>query len=249
LSAVTILMPVFNRQEFVAEAIEAAAWQSHQGTRVLVYDDGSTDGSLSAIERALNRMPGEIAARVEVHRGEHVGHGPARRWLLENCQTDLMAWLDSDDWCDPLRVESQLELLERDRLDVCFSWLRFFSGTSPRASRIIKEIYPSTWTVKRSSLTQMGTGTAFFNRRAADLALAVPVIQTGGWDVVWCLSLVAAGMRLGCVPRPLYSVRRHPGRITARKNLPEINEQRVRDRAIIAEACARIEAGEVPGVT
>ena len=53
---VTIVIPCFNGESFVAEAIESALGQTYPHREVIVIDDGSTDGSLDVIKSFGDRV-------------------------------------------------------------------------------------------------------------------------------------------------------------------------------------------------
>lgn len=236
---VTILMPVHNRPAYVVEALDSCLAQTHEATQVLVYDDGSTDDTPEVLFRFLSRLSTGLQRRVRVVRDdENHGQGHARRWLVQNFETPLAAWCDSDDLLPRDRLARQVAILERDGFDVVFGWLQFFNdGCRPGGATIYK-IDPSTWTRDPASL-RLATGTALFGRRAADLVPQHP-INRGAWDVVWTMALLCHRLRIGLLRGVTYYCRRHPGRITYRKNDPELAEVRAVERAWIAEECRRL---------
>lgn len=237
---VTILMPVFNRPGFVLEALDSCLSQSYPSTRVLVCDDGSTDSTPEALHGFCARLPSHLAERITVVRAEHGGQGVARRWLVRAFETPLAAWCDSDDLLPRDRLALQVRAMEQQRADVVFGWLRFFhDGRKPGGATVYK-IDPSRWTRDPASL-RLATGTALFNRPAADLVPQHP-INHGAWDVVWTMALICHRLRIGMCPAVTYYCRRHPGRITVRKSLPEVARMRTEERAWIAEECRRLAA-------
>src|SRR5690606_13569801 len=162
---VTVLIPVYNRAGMIATALDAALSQTHP-VQVLVYDDGSDDGTPEEVLRFRDGLPAHLQERLMLVDGPRRGHGYARRWLIEHCPTEIAAWLDSDDWCAPDRIARQLALMHAGRYDAVFSWFRRWDR-DPRAGRVCP-IDPGKWTRERSSLEgNMGTPTALFGRRAA----------------------------------------------------------------------------------
>jgi glycosyltransferase involved in cell wall biosynthesis len=92
---VTVGMPVHNGAFYLVTALESIREQTHQNLQVLVFDDGSTDGS------------GELArafpdARLEVLAGrERAGVGAARQRLKTAAAGDYLVWCDADDVFEP----------------------------------------------------------------------------------------------------------------------------------------------------
>jgi glycosyltransferase involved in cell wall biosynthesis len=97
-------MPVFNGEQFIAEAIESVLAQSLRPSELVVVDDGSTDGSAAVAERFSD---------VTLIRNEHHGVSVARNTGVEHSGGDLIAFLDADDLMKPDRLERQVAALGR----------------------------------------------------------------------------------------------------------------------------------------
>jgi hypothetical protein len=106
-SLVTILIPVYNAREYVRAAVESALAQTHQNLEILVVDDGSTDGSLEALEGIADDR---LFIRRQVNRGKPAVFNAA----LEKARGDYLCVLDADDLMGPSRVAVLLERLERE---------------------------------------------------------------------------------------------------------------------------------------
>lgn len=111
---VSILIPCFNAERWIAQCIESALSQTWSEKEVIVVDDGSTDGSLEIIKR--------YADRIRFEGGPNCGANVARNRLLEMAGGEWLQYLDADDYLLPNKVRRQLEVLE-DNLsaDVIFS--------------------------------------------------------------------------------------------------------------------------------
>ena len=105
---VSVVMPVYNSQEYLAEAIESVLGQTYVHWELLLVDDGSTDASL-AIETEYATLHRD---RVRILR--HPGHRglPASRNLgIANARGEFVAGLDSDDVWLPERIQHQVQLM------------------------------------------------------------------------------------------------------------------------------------------
>jgi glycosyltransferase involved in cell wall biosynthesis len=102
---VSVVMPAFDEERFIGEALESALAQTYSPVELIVVDDGSTDRT------------GEIAETygVRVERQEHVGHPAARNLGLSLARGDYWTIFDADDVMPPERIERQVEHLQEHR--------------------------------------------------------------------------------------------------------------------------------------
>lgn len=91
--AVDIVIDNFNYGRFLPDAIESACAQTHGKVRVIVVDDGSTDGSREVL-RAYEK-------RVEVVLKENGGQASALNAGMERCEGEVVMFLDADDTLNP----------------------------------------------------------------------------------------------------------------------------------------------------
>ena len=108
---VSVIIPVYNAERYVAEAVESALAQAETG-EVLLIEDGSPDNSLAVCERLAAEHE-----RVRLLRhpdGENRGAAEARNLGIENARCPYIAFLDADDYYLPQRFTKALEILEGD---------------------------------------------------------------------------------------------------------------------------------------
>jgi len=104
---VTVLIPVYNREKYVAEAIDSILAQSFTDFELLLIDDGSTDGSVE-IMRAYTDHRIRLVCN-----GDNLGQSKTRNKGIELARGKYMAMLDSDDLAHPKRLEKQVAFLDR----------------------------------------------------------------------------------------------------------------------------------------
>lgn len=93
--SLTVIIPVYNCERFVAKAIESALAQP-EVTEVVVVDDGSQDTSLT-ICKALQVEDNRV--KIFQHsKGINKGRSASRNLALENARGDYIAFLDADDY-------------------------------------------------------------------------------------------------------------------------------------------------------
>lgn len=114
LSSVTVIIPVFNGERFIRQAIESVLLQEGGGTpNVIVYDDGSTDGTSDILAEYQT---------ITVLRGRNSGQAAAINRALSAVKTEFVAYLDSDDESEPNRLSRQLKVFESNEgVDLVYS--------------------------------------------------------------------------------------------------------------------------------
>jgi glycosyltransferase involved in cell wall biosynthesis len=101
---VSVVMPAFNEEGFIAEALESVLAQTYAPVEVVVVDDGSTDRT-AEIARGCG---------VRVVRQAQRGSAAARNAGLAATRGEYWAIFDADDLMPAERIELQVEHLERD---------------------------------------------------------------------------------------------------------------------------------------
>jgi glycosyltransferase involved in cell wall biosynthesis len=120
--AIAVIMPVYNRARAVQRAINSVLTQEFSNFELIVVDDGSTDGTVEALEAMADprltiiRMPTNMGANTARNRG------------IEAASAPLLTFLDSDDAYLPQKLRVVVALFEqRPELDVLMdSFLRTY---------------------------------------------------------------------------------------------------------------------------
>jgi len=121
---VTVLIPVRNAMPHLRHTLASVAAQTHGDLEVLVWDNGSTDGSVAEARRWVGER---LAGRVVADRPLPLGLCRAR--MVEAARTELIAWIDADDIMEPQRLALQIEAFEREpRLGAVGSQLRYINA-------------------------------------------------------------------------------------------------------------------------
>ncbi len=127
LTTVSIVMPVFNRADYVAEAIGSLQSQSGVTAEIIAVDDGSTDGSDAIVAAIAATDP-----RVRLIRQDHRGVSAARNAGLAAARRDYLTFLDSDDICAPGRIARQIgKLAGRPDITAVVGERMYFNAMTP----------------------------------------------------------------------------------------------------------------------
>jgi glycosyltransferase involved in cell wall biosynthesis len=122
---VSILVPCFNAEPWIAQCIQSALCQTHNPIELIVLDDGSTDGTVSAVQRA--------GGPVRLIRGRHAGANAARNLLMHEASGEWLQFLDADDFLLPTKIERQLDaLVAFPDADVLYSPMLLLSSATGR---------------------------------------------------------------------------------------------------------------------
>lgn len=90
LPKVSVIMPVYNGERFIEQAIDSLLAQNFQDWELVVVDDGSTDSTPLILDRYAD-------TRIRVIRQENGGEARARNTGLDHMRGEYMAFLDADD--------------------------------------------------------------------------------------------------------------------------------------------------------
>lgn len=102
-------MPVRNGMPYLPETLASLESQTYTNHTLLVWDNGSTDGTLDELKRWI---PSRLQGRVIADRP--LGLGASLAALVETAQTEFCARTDADDLSVPNRLEKQLAYLQSD---------------------------------------------------------------------------------------------------------------------------------------
>jgi glycosyltransferase involved in cell wall biosynthesis len=223
---VTVVVPSFNHEKFVGPAIDSVLAQTGPNVRVLVVDDGSSDGTVAAARTRDD-------PRVKVRRNaRNLGLGESLFAALRSVDTRYVAVLNSDDLFHPERLERLVAALEKSpRAAVAAStivpidadgrrcttadsspifdgkrvhdWLRWFESATkktPRAPELLGALFERNFLVTSSNLVC----------RRDFLLEHAPLWRQLEYCVDWQLFLAAAAQgELRVVDEPLVAYRLH----------------------------------------
>lgn len=224
---ISIIMPVYNVEKYVGDAIRSVLNQSYRNFELIVVDDCSPDASSEVVDSFSD-------PRIRVVRHEkNQGLAGARNSGINAANGDLLAFLDSDDVMTPFRLENQFHFM-KSNLDIALSagWLRILSLDSRNNGRIHgvridaraanaslvfgSLLPPSTWMMRRDALPKE----KFRNQYAEDYDFLVRVSLTH---------------RLAIMSEVLVDYRLHPSSIMRTTTLEKKKQDIWRSQEILFE--------------
>lgn len=119
---ISVILPVYNGEKYLKEAIESILNQTYTNFEFIIIDDGSKDSSLEIIKEYEK----EDERIVAVSR-ENKGLIATLNEGIEKAKGKYIARMDQDDISLPNRFEEQLKIMENDKeIVVCGSWINVF---------------------------------------------------------------------------------------------------------------------------
>lgn len=113
---ISIIMPVYNSEKYLAEAIESILAQTFSEFQLILVDDGSSDTSPLICDNYAKMDP-----RVTVIHKKNGGICDARNKGLEAAVGDYIGFIDNDDFLEPKALEENYKLLQENGAD----WIKF----------------------------------------------------------------------------------------------------------------------------
>lgn len=114
---VSIVMPAYNCERYVVEAINSILAQTYRNWELLVLDDGSKDNTLRIIEE-FSQKDSRIKA---LPNGKNMGVSATRNRGIELASGEWIAFLDSDDMWKSEKLEKQFEIVEKEAAEFLFT--------------------------------------------------------------------------------------------------------------------------------
>ncbi len=155
---ISVIIPVFNAERYLAEAIESVLMQAVKPLEIIVVNDGSTDES----ERVANTFKNDICYLLQ----ENKGAASARNLGISLAKGSLLAFLDADDVWTVHKQELQLKVLKNNpELDMVFGTVEQIVSTELDAEnrnrlrpelKIMPGYHVGTMLIKRESFQQVG---------------------------------------------------------------------------------------------
>ena len=216
---VSVVMPVYNGERFLAEAVDSILAQTFSDLELIVVDDGSTDGTQEILSDYERRD-----RRVRVHRHtRNQGISATRNQGCRMARGSFIAVMDADDVSLPRRIEAQVAFLRANPdVAVVGAGVQRFDATGKRKP-LIGRYYPAppaliAWWMNFCNV--VAHSSVMFRREAINLEAVYdgeyPVAED--YKLLMRLSHVA---QIAILPDILVLYRIWPGNISSNSRLDE----------------------------
>ncbi len=229
----SVLMPVYNAEAYLAQAVESVLGQTYTDFEFIIVDDGSRDSSPARLA--------EYAARdarvVVVGNASNQGLTRSLNTALARARGALIARQDADDLSLPERFERQVAFLDaQPRVGMLATAIRVIDG----AGGTRHERYFDEWLDDAALQQQLlrafciAHGSVMMRRAALERAGGYrPVMEPAEDQDLWLR--LGEVTQLACLPEPLYHYRVHAASVSRTRN----SEQTVRLAQVIESALRR----------
>jgi glycosyltransferase involved in cell wall biosynthesis len=211
LPTVSVVVPLYNHQRYIAAALDSVCRQSLRPDEVVVVDDGSTDSSPCVVQQYAAANP-----TVRLRRQSNQGAHHAINTGMSEARGDIVAILNSDDAYAPERLHECVQVLkERDDIAAVATALDFMDDAGRAIPNPWYESARRYYDEVRDLAIALANGN--FIMTTSNLVLRRSVaIELGGFkalryahDLDFLLRLLAEGKRIHLIDRPLLRYRLH----------------------------------------
>lgn len=113
-SRISIIVPVYNVENYLAKCLGSLVNQTHQNVEILVINDGSRDNSGEIIKSFEDKYPDKIKAFSK----DNGGLSDARNFGIDRVTGDYIGFVDSDDYVTETMFEEMLHLAQKHRAEI-----------------------------------------------------------------------------------------------------------------------------------
>lgn len=110
-SKVSVIVPVYNVENYLAKCLDSLVRQTYQNIEILVVNDGSKDHSEHVIQEYAQKYPEKIKSFIK----ENGGLSDARNFGIDHATGDYLGFVDSDDYVAPSMFEEMVHLAEKNQ--------------------------------------------------------------------------------------------------------------------------------------
>lgn len=138
LPSISIIIPVYNVEKYIAECLQSVMWQTYQGAiECILVDDCGTDKSIAVAEQLIAAYKGPIEFRI-LHHEQNRGLSAARNTGTDTANGDYIYYLDSDDFIDENTIEVLYDSIQSGDYAIAISYFTKYTEKGD-------EIYCDEW--------------------------------------------------------------------------------------------------------
>lgn len=180
---VSIIVPVYNVERFILETIDSVANQTYPHWELLLVEDGSSDGTVAAIEEYV-RQKKEKRIRL-ISQPSNMGAARARNRGLQEAKGRYIAYLDADDLWAPRKLELQLGFMETRRAAFAFTGYEFGDEKAKGTGKIVRVPKTLCYRQALSNTTIFTTTVMFDTAKIPRELLEMPIMKSEDTALWW----------------------------------------------------------------
>lgn len=204
----SVIMPLYNAEEYVAKAIESVLGQKGIEVECIVVDDGSTDKSADVVAR----YPVQYFVK------DNGGASSARNFGLQQATGDYVMFIDADDFISDKSICCQcIDLIDRKKLDFVLFTYQYYNtvtkkyGASINYPQSLEGIYETEALLPQMIRNGLFPASPCFRVLKRDYIMSNKLFFIEGTtseDVEWYIRLLLASKRFGVINNDAYKYRK-----------------------------------------
>lgn len=219
---VSVIIPVYNIEEFVARCLVSILDQSFIDYEVIIVDDGSTDGSGEVCDEFARKDK-----RVRVFHNKNMGLSGARNFGIQKAVSEMIALVDGDDFVDRDFIEKMYGAMVETDVDVVVCG---YNGIRPRSRVVSGEEACAALLVKQENLEIVAWNKLYKKKLFTKNEIYYPVGEKHE-DALTTYKLLFQANRVAYITESLYNYVSRDDSI--------MNKASVSDRLIMREKAAQ----------
>ena len=208
---ISIIVPVYNAQEFLEETIASVQAQEEKDWELLLVDDCSSDGSRQILENC--------AARDErirpVYQPSNYGAAAARNRGVEEARGRYIAFLDADDLWKPKRLSAELAFLEKKQAGFVFCGYEFADEKGIGTGKIVRVPEVLTYQQALKNTTIFTSTVLFDTEKIPKELIKMPLVKSEDTATWW--KILRHGYKAYGLDENLVLYRRSAGTLSSNK--------------------------------
>jgi glycosyltransferase involved in cell wall biosynthesis len=127
-TSLTVCIPLFNHEKYIGEAIESCLIQQNCIDKIMISDDGSSDGSLRVVERYMkHHSKVQLLSNAPSH---NIGAHARLNLLIERATSEWICVLNSDDFLSPASLKNFQRFIAHTNCDAYFGVIKIVNSES-----------------------------------------------------------------------------------------------------------------------
>lgn len=208
---VSIITPLYNSEQFIAETIESIISQTYKKWELILIDDCSSDATLDIIKPYLKPYLNIQIVTNKVNRGAAF----CRNKGIDRAKGDYIAFLDADDLWLPEKLEKQLLFMQSEDLAVCFSSYDLIDENSTPLNKCVKALPILTYE-KLLKSNYVGNLTGIYNAKKLGKIKSPNLRKRQDW-LLWLAAIKTSKKPAKSIQEPLALYRVREGSMSSNK--------------------------------
>ena len=210
--AVSVILPVYNGEGYIAEAVASILMQTFTDFELIIINDGSSDNTADILSTFLSDE------RVSIISRENKGLIYSLNEGINKARGKYIARMDADDYSYPNRLALQVDLMDKDELDICGGHYLIIGKTDKFLGSVFLPTDLSAFQLYLSIMPPFAHGSVMFRKRFwIENELKYGSVYKEAEDFSLWQEFYFKGARFGNVNEVIFKYRDHPASFSYRK--------------------------------